>query len=167
MPLYEVPDIVLVGYGKTMTYKYKCLKCGDLYFDFDKTNVFYCFKCRESIIPLRLHLEEERFSPVPCVGNVISWKQETQACFKRSRFNFKKVYVRDNYVCQYCGYNPRTHDDFIPLSIDHIIPHSNGGGNSMDNLVVACMKCNTTLGNKVFNSFIDKKEYLRYKSNLK
>lgn len=53
--------------------------------------------------------------------------------------NYKKyVYVRDNYVCQYCG----KHCDSKDLTVDHVIPKSKGGSNSWVNLVTCCVSCN-------------------------
>lgn len=54
----------------------------------------------------------------------------------------RKIMVRDNYTCQYCGkYMP----DEVGLHIDHIIPVSKGGKTIPSNLQVLCSKCN---GNK-------------------
>jgi len=37
----------------------------------------------------------------------------------------------------------------IPLEIDHIIPRSRGGTNRVDNLTIACQKCNLKKGHKL------------------
>ena len=49
------------------------------------------------------------------------------------------IYKRDNNKCQYCGSTKR-------LTIDHVIPKSRGGGDTWENLVVACSSCNTKKG---------------------
>jgi hypothetical protein len=49
-----------------------------------------------------------------------------------------EVFKRDSFTCQYCG---RKAPDVI-LEIDHIIPVSKGGNNSIENLVSACRECN-------------------------
>jgi len=54
---------------------------------------------------------------------------------KRVRF---EVFKRDNFTCQYCSAKP----PLVPLEIDHIVPVSKGGGNSIDNLLTACFDCN-------------------------
>jgi 5-methylcytosine-specific restriction endonuclease McrA len=41
--------------------------------------------------------------------------------------------------CSYCG-SPGTEKN--PLTIDHIIPLSQGGTNARENLTVACYRCN-------------------------
>ena len=51
------------------------------------------------------------------------------------------IYKRDGYSCQYCG---STRD----LTIDHVIPRSKGGGDTWENLVACCDKCNVSKGNK-------------------
>lgn len=41
--------------------------------------------------------------------------------------------------CSYCGTPGTEHN---PLTIDHVIPLSQGGSNARENKVVACYKCN-------------------------
>ena len=53
----------------------------------------------------------------------------------------KNVLKRDNHTCQYCLI------DSVPMTIDHIISRKQGGGDSWDNLVAACVPCNTRKGN--------------------
>jgi hypothetical protein len=43
--------------------------------------------------------------------------------------------------CVFCGSGQ-------DLTTDHLIPHSRGGDDSADNLVLACMSCNTSRGDK-------------------
>ena len=50
------------------------------------------------------------------------------------------IYKRDNHTCQYCGATKH-------LTIDHVIPRCRGGGDTWENLVVACSSCNTKKGN--------------------
>lgn len=46
------------------------------------------------------------------------------------------VLDRDDYLCRYCGRRSQT------MEVDHIIPVSQGGASTLDNLVTACRKCN-------------------------
>lgn len=55
-----------------------------------------------------------------------------------------KVFVRDNFTCQYCGRTPKKHG--VTLEIDHKIPVSKGGTNELDNLVTSCSDCNRGKG---------------------
>jgi 5-methylcytosine-specific restriction endonuclease McrA len=54
----------------------------------------------------------------------------------------KNILRRDNYTCQYCGRKN------VPLTTDHIIPKAYGGKDEWENLVCACVECNTLKGNK-------------------
>jgi 5-methylcytosine-specific restriction endonuclease McrA len=49
-----------------------------------------------------------------------------------------------NYCCAYC-YKPFSVEE---LTIDHMIPLSRGGTNTIDNLVPACISCNSRKGTK-------------------
>jgi len=59
-----------------------------------------------------------------------------------TRFN---VFLRDQWKCQYCASDFKTHD----LTFDHVIPRSRGGRTSWENIVAACQKCNTVKGSKM------------------
>lgn len=49
-----------------------------------------------------------------------------------------KVYERDGYVCHYC----RKQLTRFTATVDHLTPIAEGGGNSRENLVTACLDCN-------------------------
>lgn len=46
------------------------------------------------------------------------------------------VLDRDDYLCRYCGRRSQT------MEVDHIIPVSQGGTSTLENLVTACRNCN-------------------------
>lgn len=48
----------------------------------------------------------------------------------------KNILRRDGHRCQYCG------STTVPLTVDHIVPRSLGGGETWENLVTACVRCN-------------------------
>lgn len=54
---------------------------------------------------------------------------------KRLRFS---VFHRDNFTCQYCGAQPPG----VVLVCDHIVPVSQGGPNTLENLITSCEPCN-------------------------
>jgi 5-methylcytosine-specific restriction endonuclease McrA len=51
-------------------------------------------------------------------------------------------------MCRYCGKTP-IKDDTVVLCLDHIIPRSKKGPDTADNLVTACMECNTHKRDKI------------------
>lgn len=58
--------------------------------------------------------------------------------------NRLKVFERDNYCCHYCQRQLTR----FSATLDHLQPVSRGGDNSFDNLVTACLRCNSRRGNK-------------------
>lgn len=61
-----------------------------------------------------------------------------------ARFSRSSIFERDRNICQYCGeVYPKSQ-----LTLDHVHPQSRGGGESWENLVVACVKCNVHKGNR-------------------
>ena len=52
-----------------------------------------------------------------------------------------KIFVRDNFTCQYCGQNI-SDDENIKLEVEHVIPKSKGGTDTFNNLVTSCFRCN-------------------------
>ncbi len=56
----------------------------------------------------------------------------------------KNVHRRDEHVCQYCKKQLTPGEG----TIDHVFPRSRGGGNTWENLVCSCVKCNVKKGDK-------------------
>lgn len=91
---------------------------------------------------------------------------------KRMRF---EVFKRDNFTCQYCSAKPPK----VPLELDHIVPVSKDGKNSMDNLITACFDCNRgksdieldnvpqPLTERMENRKLAQIQYLEYKKIIK
>jgi len=60
------------------------------------------------------------------------------------KFNRRNIFARDNNQCQYCGKKFPTSE----LSLDHVLPRSQGGPSTWDNIVCACVKCNVRKGGR-------------------
>jgi 5-methylcytosine-specific restriction endonuclease McrA len=54
------------------------------------------------------------------------------------KFNRRNIFARDNNQCQFCGKKFPTTE----LSLDHIVPRSQGGLSTWENIVCACVNCN-------------------------
>ncbi|BAY11758.1 HNH endonuclease [Calothrix sp. NIES-2098] len=55
--------------------------------------------------------------------------------------NRREVLRRDHHSCQYCGSKKS-------LTLDHVIPRSQGGPHTWNNVVIACERCNSYKGNR-------------------
>jgi hypothetical protein len=64
----------------------------------------------------------------------------------------RRILERDHYLCRYC--NERADQ------VDHIIPYTWSIRNEDSNLVACCGRCNLVAGNKVFDSFDQKRDYI-------
>jgi 5-methylcytosine-specific restriction endonuclease McrA len=53
-------------------------------------------------------------------------------------FSRRNVFKRDHWTCQYCGVQPGGGE----LTIDHVMPRSQGGTSTWDNCVLSCIDCN-------------------------
>ena len=60
------------------------------------------------------------------------------------KFNRRNIYARDSNKCQYCGKRLPTTE----LSLDHVVPRSQGGKTTWDNIVCCCVKCNVKKGGR-------------------
>lgn len=59
-------------------------------------------------------------------------------------FSRRNVFKRDQFTCQYCGRRPGSEE----LTIDHVVPRSQGGNSSWENCVLACVECNMRKANR-------------------
>ncbi len=63
---------------------------------------------------------------------------------RRVRFSRHNIFARDKNICQYCGKKfPR-----VDLNLDHVIPRSQGGTSTWENVVCSCHLCNRKKGGK-------------------
>jgi len=67
---------------------------------------------------------------------VIRLRYYVKVPFREVSLTRKNILLRDNNSCQYC--NHRGSD----LSIDHVLPRSQGGLSTTENCVPACLSCN-------------------------
>lgn len=119
-----------------------------------------CFQC--PTITKRFSLEPSYHEGILlmrpwCVGCVKSRAKQLQELRAR---NFQKsvnmpkaskkqeVMERDGYKCVYCGENDRSQ-----LTVDHKIPRSIGGDNSLSNLCCCCRECNNVKDNLTEEQF--------------
>lgn len=69
--------------------------------------------------------------------------------------NRVKVYERDGYRCRYCT-KQLTHET---VTLDHVIAVSQGGGHQFDNLVTACLDCNSKKNGRLVGDFLASKRF--------
>lgn len=62
----------------------------------------------------------------------------------RVRFSRLNIYARDGDTCQYCGRKLARSE----LNLDHVIPRSQGGKTSWENVVCSCVPCNLRKGGR-------------------
>lgn len=78
---------------------------------------------------------------VPKVVRLLGYDRLPRADVKLNRRN---LFARDGNTCQYCGKKYPMSE----LSVDHVLPRSQGGRTSWDNVVCACVRCNVKKGGR-------------------
>lgn len=73
------------------------------------------------------------------VPEVISLTDYDRVPTNSVTFSRRNVFKRDRFTCQYCGIQPGSEE----LTIDHVIPRSQGGATTWENCVLACVECNS------------------------
>jgi hypothetical protein len=70
------------------------------------------------------------------------------------------VFRRDGYSCRYCG------KDGVPLTVDHLILHHEGGPSVEANLLSACRKCNKVRGDIQYADWLQHPFYVERAKGL-
>ena len=79
--------------------------------------------------------------PTPAVVRLTEFIRRRRMRIAMSRRN---IFYRDGYQCQYCHRRLPARD----LTCDHVMPRSQGGQTSWENLVTACGPCNRRKGGR-------------------
>lgn len=78
---------------------------------------------------------------VPKIIRLLAYDRLPRAEVKLNRRN---IFARDGNRCQYCG----RRSPMSELSIDHVLPRSQGGRTTWENVVCACVRCNVRKGGR-------------------
>ena len=73
------------------------------------------------------------------------------------------TYERCHFTCVYCGFDGRGFDEWMQLSIDHVVPRSCGGTDEPQNRVAACGSCNCITSRMKFDATMPRAEILEKK----
>lgn len=79
------------------------------------------------------------------VGSVVKSNRGDKKIKPSVRFS---ILERDRFSCRYCGVSSSE----AVLQVDHVVPLSVGGSNDADNLVTACLECNSGKGDMLLDS---------------
>ena len=100
---------------------------------------------RDKVMPIVdssiiFHSEKDSFH----IPKVVILKYYVKAPYgRRIALNKENIFIRDNYICQYCSSNAE--------SIDHIVPKSRGGLHEWNNIVACCKMCNLKKADKLLH----------------
>jgi len=79
--------------------------------------------------------------PVPRVIVLLHFDRVPRRHVRFSRLN---IFARDRYTCQYC--EQRLHRS--QLNLDHVVPRTQGGRTTWENVVCCCVPCNRRKGGR-------------------
>ena len=79
------------------------------------------------------------------VPKVLLLRTYAQVPVHEVKFNRENLFDRDNHQCQYCGHQMKP----TQLNMDHVIPRDQGGKTSWENIVTACIQCNSKKANRL------------------
>lgn len=98
----------------------------------------------EEIEVCRVLMQERQESDVKLVI------PEKEVDYYNIRENRLQIYERDDYKCKYCGKQLTR----FTATLDHIVPVAKGGENSYENLITACLSCNSQKNQKPVGDFL-------------
>jgi len=116
----------------------------------DRSYQTYDFESWRQVSAYRAKYEREHHDWIHCVRFELAVPRIIRLLFydrlpRRSvKLNRRNIFARDRGLCQYCGRRFPTSE----LSLDHVVPRSQGGETSWTNLVCACVKCNVKKGGR-------------------
>ena len=133
-------------YGGLRTIQVSCPKCGDWQFRSKRCDCGHLLDEKlDKAERTEIRIDEPKWR------NTITQKTKHE------------VYERDDYVCQYCGiwcYESWSVDPSA-LTIDHMLPHTVGGQDNIENLITCCRRCNGIKSSLIFKDFDEARKYIK------
>ncbi len=74
--------------------------------------------------------------------SIVRLSKYRQIPYKEIILSRKNIVRRDGHRCQYCGSTK------APITVDHVLPKSQGGPDTWENMIAACVKCNNHKGDR-------------------
>jgi len=116
----------------------------------DNQFVGHDFQSWQEVSALRAKYHRHRHEWIRCVRFELVVPRVIRLLFydrlprQTVKFNRRNIYARDSSRCQYCGKRFSSSE----LSLDHIIPRSQGGRSTWENVVCCCVRCNVCKGGR-------------------
>ena len=116
----------------------------------DRSYASHDFDSWREVSQFRARFERQHYEWIRCVQfelavpRVVRLLTYDRLPRKIVKFNRRNLYARDRNRCQYCGKSFPTSE----LSLDHVVPRSQGGGTSWTNIVCCCVACNVRKGGR-------------------
>lgn len=110
----------------------------------------YDFESWQEISAYRARFERDHHEWVHCVRFELAVPRIVRLLIydrlpkREVKFTRRNIYARDRNRCQYCGKKFST----CELSLDHVVPRSQGGRTSWGNIVCCCVRCNVKKGGR-------------------
>lgn len=103
--------------------------------------------CRKCVAPVRREFNERGKAPPTRLTQPRGYQPKTtfsveQADIHGCYSTRARIVRRDGGRCRYCG------RAYHAMTLDHILPKSRGGGNTLENLALCCFACNNRKGNR-------------------
>lgn len=110
----------------------------------------YDFESWREVSEYKARYEREHHEWIHCVRFELAVPRIIRLLFydrlprRAVKFNRRNIFARDRNRCQYCGHKFPTSE----LSLDHVIPRSQGGQANWANVVCCCVQCNVRKGGR-------------------
>jgi len=140
-----------------------CQNCGVQFmncldFDHMTSDDMFCEKCLNEGVD-NLFVEVSDTHRIDLVGTKGASRPSSRP--RLSKRLKTEIFERDKHTCVYCEYSPFAFPGRkVNLHVDHVLPYSVGGSDVVENLVVACAKCNGIAGASVFPDLQSKRAYI-------
>ncbi|MFH1304431.1 MAG: HNH endonuclease [Planctomycetota bacterium] len=127
----DIAEVISVEDGSFMNYDFSSwIEISELRSEFNERN-----ELEDWVLSVNFEIQ------VPRVVRLLRYDRIPNNTIK---FNRRNIFIRDSYRCQYC----QRKYSVKQLSLDHVVPRSQGGGMNWENIVSACHRCNTKKGGR-------------------